>query len=139
MNNNTFWKVLGIAGLILGLLIIATPSNLAPVCEHGLELKSGMMTYMKCHWTGQAEKLLGFLVMVNSLIILLANNAEVKKGLSLMLGALGVAVLLVPKDYVIGICANPQMSCNTTVSFLTIWAGLLIILAIAPRVLPIKE
>jgi len=85
---------------------------------------------MTCYWTGQAEVIMGLLVMAGSLLMLLLNREGGKRALGVMLGILGVAIIIIPSKLGIGICGNSHMACHTTAKFLYIWAAGLIILGI---------
>ena len=59
MNKN---KIFGILFVILGVLIMLTPSTIAPTCPAMADGK-----FMKCHWMGQAIKGVGGLMTVSVL------------------------------------------------------------------------
>lgn len=122
------WNVIAGAGLILGGLVSLTPFKLAPVCDHLLTLASGTKVHMACHWTGRAEVIMGFIVMVASLLILMSKKEASKRALGIMLGIFGVAIIIIPTSIGIGICANPSMDCHTTAKFLDVWGAALILL-----------
>lgn len=121
-------KLAGGAAMLLGLLVMLTPHQLAPVCEHFnhfLELKSGMLVPMKCHWTAQAELVLGALAIVTGGFLFFAREDEARRKLSWLLAFLGLAVLLIPQDFLIGICPKMDMPCHVTAKALYVWATLL--------------
>ncbi|MDT3699579.1 MAG: DUF4418 family protein [Thermincola sp.] len=124
------WNGFAVASLVLGGLISLTPLKLAPVCKHLLTLANGSKIHMTCYWTGQAEVIMGLLVMAGSLLMLLLNREGGKRALGVMLGILGVAIIIIPSKLGIGICGNSHMACHTTAKFLYIWAAGLIILGI---------
>ena len=116
-------KGAGLLGSIIGLAIIFTPFHLAPVCQKLIELKSGNMAHMSCHYTGQAEVYLGILTLIISLMIFFSRGGA-RRYLGFVLAALGVMVILMPTHLGIGICMSP-MACHTTAEFLDIYGGLL--------------
>lgn len=121
MNINN--KGAGLLGAIVSLLIIFTPFQLAPVCQKLIEMKSGNMAHMSCHYTGQAEVYLGILTLIISLMIFFSRGG-VRRYLGFILAALGVMVILMPTHLGMGICMSP-MECHTTAKFLSIYGGLL--------------
>lgn len=122
------WNVIAGTGLILGGLVSLTPFKLAPLCEKLLTLASGTKVHMVCNWTGRAEVIMGFIVIVTSLLILISKKEASKRALGIMLGILGVAIIIIPTSIGIGICANPSMDCHTTAKFLDVWGAALILL-----------
>ncbi|MDW7674412.1 MAG: DUF4418 family protein [Bacillota bacterium] len=124
------WRLIGVIGILIGIIIMLTPFKLAPVCSGTLELASGMFVPMKCNWTGHAEVIIGAIVAVNGLLIFFAARQN-PRYLGLMLGVLGIAAIAIPSNLGIGVCMNPEMSCHTTKSVITMWGGLLIFLGIA--------
>ncbi len=120
---------------LLGVIMLLTPYVFAPVCDKLIELKSGAMGFMKCHYTGQAELVLGALLLCVGLMLFLPKIE--KRWLGAVVALIGLATILVPQAWVIGICAKDTMSCHTTIwwlyveGFLTmafglaIWSGLI--------------
>lgn len=119
-------KIIGGLSLVLGLLIALTPFQLAPVCQRLLELTTGRMVHMRCHYTGQAEVVLGLIVMAVSLLFLFNKSISAQKSLGAVLAFLGVAVIVLPTNFGIGVCMNP-MECHTTAKFLYALGSLLVI------------
>jgi len=115
--------------------MLLTPYVLAPVCDKLIELKSGAMVFMKCHYTGQAELVLGALLICVGLMLFLPKIE--KRWLGAVVALIGLATILVPQAWVIGICAKDTMSCHTTARWLYveglltmaiglgIWSGLI--------------
>ena len=101
---------LGWGVALVGLLIVATPW-LLPVCEGLLELVSGMTVPMRCHWTAQAEILLGSLVTIVGLLLAFSVEKETYRKLSLIVLVLGIIVILTP-IYFLPTCMSPDMACN---------------------------
>lgn len=118
-------KITGIVGVLAGALIIFTPFQLAPVCQRFLELKTGNMVHMRCHYTGQAEVFLGMIILITSVLLLLARETGTRKSLGKLLVVLGVAAIILPTKLGIGVCLNP-MECHTTAGVLYLLGGLLL-------------
>lgn len=119
-------KIMGAVGVALGLLIALTPFQLAPVCQKLLELKTGKMVHMRCHYTGQAEVFLGVTIAIISLMYLFSKFSNVQKYLGAVLAVLGIVVIFLPTNFGIGVCMSP-MECHTTAKVLYVLGGLLVI------------
>ncbi len=124
--NGKLQKVIGGSGVVLGLLIALTPFQLAPVCQRLLELTSGKMVHMRCHYTGQAEVFIGILIALVSLIYLLNKSLPAQKSLGGVLVFLGLVVIILPTNLGIGVCMNP-MECHTTAKVLYVLGGLSVV------------
>ena len=90
--------------VILGLLFFFAPSHIAHVC--GTKPDG---SFMKCHWMGEAVKMLGSLVVVMG--VLFALLKKYAKGLSLAC-ILVAACQVSLQFFVIGTCKNLEMPCN---------------------------
>ncbi|MEN6326490.1 MAG: DUF4418 family protein [Syntrophomonas sp.] len=123
-------KTLGFVGIIIGVLIALTPRYIAQPCQGLLELKSGMMVHMVCHWSGQAAMIIGILVMLVGILQVTVKNLETTKYLGIVQAFLGISLFLVPKSYVIGICKNETMACHHMASVLTLFAVTLIVISL---------
>lgn len=118
-------RVAGIGGMLLGALVALTPFQLAPVCNRLLELTTGRMVHMRCHYTGQAEVFLGIIALIIGIMVFANKNPAVYKNLGLVMAIIGVAVILLPTNLGIGVCMNP-MECHTTAKVLYVLGGLLL-------------
>jgi hypothetical protein len=103
-------NTLGWFVVLAGLAIFFMPT-LLPVCDGLLELVTGKQIPMRCHWTAQAEMMMGGLVVLNGLMLAFAQQAETKRYLFALTVVLGVVVVLMP-IYLIPTCDNPDMACN---------------------------
>lgn len=149
MKKERLWKIIGVVGIIIGIIIALMPFNLVHVCAKSVEVKgvmqgaaSGMKaamggtptpmgempTPMKCNFMGTSEVFLGLLIAVNGLLIILAKNGW--RSLALMLGMLGLAVIIMPTSLGIGICSKTSMACHTTQDVLSILGIALIAVAL---------
>ncbi|HHY28128.1 MAG TPA: DUF4418 family protein [Desulfitobacterium dehalogenans] len=124
--NGKLAKIIGGLGVVLGLLIALTPFHLAPVCQRLLELTTGKMVHMRCHYTGQGEVFLGIIIVLVSLIYLFNKTIFAQKSLGGVLMILGLGVIILPTNLGIGVCMNP-MECHTTAKVLYVLGGLTII------------
>lgn len=118
-------RVAGVGGMLLGALVALTPFQLAPVCNRLLELTTGRMVHMRCHYTGQAEVFLGIMALIIGIMVFANKNPAVYKNLGLVMAIIGVAVILLPTNLGIGVCMNP-MECHTTAKVLYVLGGLLL-------------
>lgn len=100
-------RILSGAGAILsGLLISIGPQTIFKVCT----TKPGG-SFMKCHWTAQAEIGVGLLIAVLGVLLLVFSSHPVRLGLSLGVTLAGILAVLFP--YVlIGGCPMETMECQ---------------------------
>lgn len=99
---------IGITAAVLALLIILMPDYLAPICHshghgHGV---------MKCHHMGEANKLVGAIMVGLSLFFLVMKQSIYVRWTSaaiMLLSLLAIANCA----WIFGGCASPLMSCNT--------------------------
>lgn len=112
MKTKTINQLFNALPALLGITLLLTPYLLAPVCDGLVELKTGKMTFMRCHYTGQAELVLGALLLGVGLILLIPKIE--KRWLGAVVAIIGLAVVLIPQDWAIGICAKDTMACHTT-------------------------
>lgn len=112
---------------LLGLVMLLTPYLLAPVCTGLVEMKSGAMNFMKCHYTAQGELVLGALILGTGLLLFKPRTD--KRLLGAVVAFIGLATIVMPQQWVIGICLKDTMACHTTAKwlytegFLTMAAG----------------
>ncbi len=102
---------LGWGVAVSGLLIAITPTWLLPVCEGLLELVNGKIIPMRCHYTANAEILIGGIAAVTGLLMVYAKETETYQRLSNLVIVLGVSTVIAPL-YLLPTCAHPDMACN---------------------------
>ena len=90
--------------VIIGILLFFTPFSLAHVC--GLKDDG---SFMRCHWMGEAVRMLGGLIVVLGVVFALC--AKMAKGIALSVACVGFCEILL-QFFVIGTCKMPKMSCN---------------------------
>ena len=97
-------------------------------CEaHGrhMTMANGMEVPMKCHWTGLAELAMAApLVVVGALMTTSKRRESLRNG-GLIAAAVGLFVILLPST-IIGVCSNPEMTCNTIMKPALILMGVLV-------------
>lgn len=112
---------------ISGLLLLATPTLLAPVCDKLIELKNGNLTYMRCHYTQQATLIMAGLVLLLAIVALFQERTTLR-AMGWLLAGMGLAVALVP--VVIGVCKSPTMPCRETAVWLYAEGGLMMVVGL---------
>lgn len=86
--------------------------------------------HMQCYFTSRGALMLGLLIMAMGVAIMLARTTDAIRLLSLVTGAAGAAVVLLP-TYFLPICENPQMPCHDGAEPLLIVLGTTILLVAA--------
>ncbi len=102
---------IGIIAIILGALTAMIPKIIFPVCANMLELVNGKTVFMKCHWTAMAALLIGFLIMLDGILLIGFKKHDTRIALSILLFCLGLITLLMT-TVVIGVCASAAMPCR---------------------------
>jgi len=104
-------KIIAILLIVSGIATIFVPSFYT-CAAHGkaIELPGGKSVQMKCLWTAHAEIGLGVLLLAVGVFLFISRKLESKRFLSLLALILGILIILFPTA-LIGVCANPDMSC----------------------------
>jgi uncharacterized membrane protein YkvI len=117
-----------VAGVMIVLAIVLAIVPMFTDCEsqgNQMTMASGMKMPMKCHWTGLAELALAVPLLVVGSLMAVSNRRESQRNAGLIAAALGLFVTLLPTK-LIGVCANPDMICNSTMKPTLILLGTLI-------------
>lgn len=114
MNNKTL-KSIAIIQVLIALVVLGAKFIWAPVCSGRLTLANGLVTPMKCYYTGQLVMVLGIILLFTSLMALVANKDYSKFQFLVMI--IGVLLLLAPTSALIGICAKTGMACHHTAAW----------------------
>ena len=112
--NNILFAIQGLAAVVL----FCAVKFFAPVCGKMLTLTTGKEVPMKCHWTSQASIALVIILLAVAVMGILAKQ-DYKK-FFVVSAVVGVVIFLVYTS-LIGVCASPDMRCNTT----ALWAKIL--------------
>ena len=96
--------VVGALIVIVGLLILFAPFGFARVC-----FPKADGSFMKCHWMGEAVRMLGGLITALGVIFLLSKRSRI--GIAFSNIGLGVCLILL-QTVVIGTCKTATMHCN---------------------------
>jgi hypothetical protein len=105
----------GITVIILGSLIALGPQFLFKVCEPASPIAAhdeGGQTWMKCHWSAQAEIGIGFLLAALGIGLLVFASKDTRLGLTVGIFLSAVLALLIP-HVLIGGCSMPTMPCQS--------------------------
>ena len=133
-------KILGVV-LIAAALVMAVVPPLTD-CEsagRALTLANGNQIPMKCHWTGQAAQGMALPLFAVGALVLVNKRREVIRNLGIVGLGLGALAILLP-TVLIGVCANPDMICHTTMRPVMILTGTIVGLASAAAIfLPVRE
>ncbi len=119
-------KVIAATIAVLAILIAVVP--LFTDCESQgqmISLPDGRQISMKCHWTGRAELALGLPLLGVGAVMVASRRKETYRSLSILGFVVGAMAVLLPTT-LIGVCANPDMICNSTMKPALILLGVLI-------------
>jgi hypothetical protein len=120
-------KVIG--GLLIALALLIAVVPMFTDCQsqgRSLTLANGREIPMKCHWTGLAELGLAAPLFVVGALTTASRRKESLRNLSLIAAVAGIVVILLPTR-LIGVCANPDMDCNSIMKPALILAGSLVV------------
>ena len=90
--------------VIIGLLVLFAPFGYAHAC-----FPKADGGFMKCHWMGEAVRMLGGLIASLGVVFLLFKSSRI--GIAFSNIGLGVCLILL-QTVVIGTCKNVTMHCN---------------------------
>ncbi len=122
--------ILGFVAVVVGFIVVVGPHYIFPVCQYFgmfMQTMNGMYMPMKCYWTAMAEVGLGTLIIVTGLVLIVSKEAETRRALGFVLGALGIMVALVP-TYLIGVCASPDHPCRIATQPALVLLGVVIVI-----------
>ena len=116
--------ILGAVQAAAALCIAGAIQLWAPVCAKMLTLENGNTTHMKCFFSGQAGTALAVVLLVAAVAVMFSPKDHKKVQLVCLAGAV-VELLLFTS--LIGICANPEMACNTTALWVKVLSGVILV------------
>ena len=96
--------IVGMLIVIIGLLVLFAPFGFAHVC-----FPKADGGFMKCHWMGEAVRMLGGLIAALGVVFLLVKSSRI--GIAFSNIGLGVCLILL-QTVVIGTCKTATMPCN---------------------------
>lgn len=112
--NNILFAIQALAAVAL----LCAVKFFAPVCGKMLTLANGNEVPMKCHWTSQATLAVVIILLAAAVMGLIAKQ-DYKK-FFVVTAVVGVVTFMLYTS-IIGVCASPDMRCNTT----ALWAKIL--------------
>lgn len=104
-------NILAIIQAVASLCILGAVKLWAPVCGKMLTLENGNQVHMKCFYTGQAAIAVAVILLIAAIMTLLSKQDHRKL---MIVSAAGAIMLFLLFSGLIGVCANAEMSCNTT-------------------------
>lgn len=120
-------KATAVIMIVLALLIGIVPQFSDCAAEgRSLTLENGRQIPMKCHWTARAEMAVAAPLLATGGLLAFAKRKETKLFLSALGAVLGVFVILLPTALV-GVCANPEMICNSFMLPFLVLTGSLVV------------
>jgi hypothetical protein len=110
--------------LVILALVVGLVPQFTDCASQGkaLTLQNGKTVPMKCHWTGQAEIAIAGPLFILGGLMAFNRRRETLRNLSILGIVLGVFVVLLPTA-LIGVCANPEMLCNSVMKPTLIFGG----------------
>lgn len=116
-------KILGTLLIVMALVIGIVPQFTD--CQSqgkALTLENGRTIPMKCHWTGEAELAAAGPMLVLGGLIAFNRRKVALRSLALIGLVVGIFAVLLPTA-LIGVCANPDMLCNSVMKPTLIFSG----------------
>jgi len=119
-------KVAAVIVMILAVLIAAVPQFTNCHADgRVLTLENGNQIPMKCYWSARSELGLGLPILAVGALMVGTRRRTSMRSLGILGVALGAVVIALPTN-LIGVCANPDMICNSTMRPALIMMGLLV-------------
>jgi hypothetical protein len=120
-------KVAAVLMVVLALVIGIVPQFTDCQSQgRSLQLANGKTVAMKCHWSATAELALAIPIAVVGLLLGFSRRKESMRNLSILGIVLGAVAILVP-TVLIGVCASPDMICNSVMRPILILMGTLLV------------
>lgn len=139
---NPLSRSLGTGVIILGLFVALAPKLFFPICEaEHLGIVRSYQPTMRCFWLGQTEIVLGICIIVAGLIPILRPSRDSFFSVGLMLAVLGLAVIMVSLNSIIGSqCGHQHASCQIATKPAERLAGALVmVMGIVSFVLSLRK
>lgn len=107
---NKFNRIISGIQALAALILLGAVTIWAPPCDKLLELTSGKMIPMKCHYTGRAAIALAVIILATAAVSFLAKNEQKK---FMIVTAVEAILLFLLFSSLIGVCVQP-MQCHST-------------------------
>lgn len=124
---NRLTLIFGAIQAVAALGILGAIQFWAPVCSGMLTLENGNTTHMKCFFSGQAGTALAVVLVVAAVAVMLSPKDHKKVQL---VNAVGAVMELLLFTTLIGVCANPEMSCNVTAVWVKVLSAVILVCAV---------
>lgn len=124
---NMISKVMNGIQALVALVLLGAIKIWAPVCQSMLTLENGKQVHMKFFYSGQAAIALAVVIFVAAVVAFLSKK-DYKK-VQIINIVCGIFLFLVFTS-LIGVCANPDMSCNVTAVWGKAAAGVVIVASV---------
>jgi hypothetical protein len=113
-------NVIAGAAVAISAVLLVLP-GIFPICT-GLGAGGKPMV---CHYTFQAEFIIGLLALIVSGSLFVLRTAEARQWSGFLLILLGISVLVLPQAWAIGLCPHASGACHKTAFFINIGGSLL--------------
>lgn len=112
--------------LIVLALVIGIVPQFTDCASQGkaITLQNGRTIPMKCHWTGEAEIAVAVPLALIGGLLFFSKRKETQRMLSILGIAMGAFAVLLPTA-LIGVCASPDMICNSVMKPTLILSGII--------------
>ena len=137
MEQNKSTMIVAGAQAVVAIAMLLVVKVIAPVCTGMVETAAGKQVPMRCHYTDAAITLFAFLLFVCAVACFVTKQ---KAACGIMAIAIGVCGFLTLSNTLgMGICANPDMACNTTAPFIKLCSTLALLTGVISVFLGMKE
>ncbi len=106
--------------ILIGILLILTPTVIFPVCEGKMK--------MGCNYTAYAELGTGAFIIVLGIISVFFVSDKVRAGISISESAAGILAILFP-TVLTGVCKSSEMRCHMATLPMLVIVGVILTLA----------
>jgi hypothetical protein len=121
------FKILAALIVVLALVIGIVPQFTDCQSQgRAITLANGSTIPMKCHWTGQAALGMAIPLLGVGSVTAFTKRKESRRIIAVLGALVGAVVILLPTR-LIGVCANPDMLCNSVMKPTLIFSGILVI------------
>ena len=137
MAQNKSTMAVAIVEAVAAVFMLLAVKVIAPVCTGMVETAAGKQVPMRCHYTDVAVTLFAVLLLVCAVACFVTKQ---KAACGIMAIAIGVCGFLALSSTLgMGICANPDMACNTTAPFIKLCSTLAVLTGAISVFLGMKE
>lgn len=137
MEQNKSTMIVAAAEAVVAILMLLVVKVIAPVCTGMVETAAGKQVPMRCHYTDVAATLLACLLLVCAIACFVTKQKMACGIIAVAIGVCGFVIL--SSTIGTGICANPDMACNTTAPFIKLCSTLALLIGAVSVFLGMKE